>query len=160
MFDHFTLQVMGKVMKTVPNRDSSHKHYLPSKFYPLNIFPKHLSGSGYVLSMSVVPILYECMLRTPFMNLEDVMLTGLCATTQMGLKLSDNALFRAKKPTIGPEYVCFYKKSAFVSIFLLYSQAHWCRGHTHRAHLTPEYLLSQISNLDFARNLNITYRNF
>ena len=116
MFDHFTLQVMGKVMKTVPNRDSSHKHYLPSKFYPLNIFPKHLSGSGYVLSMSVVPILYECMLRTPFMNLEDVMLTGLCATTQMGLKLSDNALFRAKKPTIGPEYVCFYKKSAFVSI--------------------------------------------
>ena len=116
---HFPLQVMGKVMKTVPNRDSSHKHYLPSKFYPLNIFPKHLSGSGYVLSMSVVPILYECMLRTPFMNLEDVMLTGLCATTQMGLKLTDNALFRAKKPTIGPEYVCFYKKSAFVSIALI-----------------------------------------
>ena len=48
------------------------------------------------------------------MNLEDVMLTGLCATTQMGLKLIDNSLFRAKKPPIGTEYVCFYKKSAFV----------------------------------------------
>ena len=42
------------------------------------------------------------------------MLTGLCATTQMGLKLTDNPMYRAKKPTIGPEYVCFYKKSAFV----------------------------------------------
>jgi len=106
--------VMGKVMKTVPDRDYTHKHYLPSKFYPLNIFPKHLSGSGYVVSMSIVPLLYECMLRTPFMNLEDVMITGLCATTQMGLILTDNPLFRAKKPTIGSEYVCFYKKSCFV----------------------------------------------
>jgi len=40
-------------MKTVPDRDYTHKHYLPSKFYPLNIFPKHLSGSGYVVSMSI-----------------------------------------------------------------------------------------------------------
>ena len=48
------------------------------------------------------------------MNLEDVMLTGLCATTQMGLQLTDNLLFRAKKPSVSPDYVCFYKKSAFV----------------------------------------------
>ena len=48
------------------------------------------------------------------MNLEDVMLTGLCATTQMGLQLTENAAFRPKKPYIGPDYVCFYKKSAFV----------------------------------------------
>ena len=105
---------MGKVMATVPIRDTSHKHYLPSKFYPLNIFPKHISGSGSVVSMSIVPLLYECMLRTPFMNLEDVMLTGLCATTQMGLQLTDNPLFMAKKPSVNPDYVCFYKKSAFV----------------------------------------------
>lgn len=101
-------------MATVPIRDVTHKLYLPSKFYPLNIYPKHISGSGYVLSMSIVPMLYECMLRTPFMNLEDVMLTGLCATTQMGLQLTDNPLYRSKKPSIGPDYVCFYKKSAFI----------------------------------------------
>jgi len=106
--------VMGQVLATVPIRDISHKLYLPSKFYPLNIFPKYVSGSGTVISMSIVPLLYECMLRTPYMNLEDVMLTGLCATTQMGLKLTDNPLFRSKKPSIGPEYVCFYKKSALI----------------------------------------------
>ena len=49
-----------------------------------------------------------------FMNLEDVMLTGLCATTQMGLQLTDNPLFMAKKPSVNPDYVCFYKKNAFV----------------------------------------------
>ena len=107
---------MGKVMATVPIRDTSHKHYLPSKFYPLNIFPRHISGSGSVVSMSIVPLLYECMLRTPFMNLEDVMLTGLCATTQMGLQLTDNPLFMAKKPSVNPDYVSFYKKSAFVHV--------------------------------------------
>ena len=32
--------VMGKVVADVPIRDVTHKHYLPSKFYPLNIFPK------------------------------------------------------------------------------------------------------------------------
>ena len=106
--------VMGRLTASVPIRDMTHKLYLPTKFYPLNIFPKHLSGSGYVISMSIVPLLYECMLRTPFMNLEDVMLTGLCATTQMGLQLTDNPLFRSKKPPISSDYLCFYKKSAFV----------------------------------------------
>ncbi len=105
---------MGKVIFSVPIRDVNHKLYLPSRFYPLNIFPKHLSGSGYVLSMSIVPLLYECMLRTPYMNLEDIMLTGLCATTQMGLSLTNHPGFLHKKPAVGPDYVCFYKKSAFV----------------------------------------------
>jgi hypothetical protein len=45
---------------------------------------------------------------------KDVMLTGLCATTQMGLQLTDNPRFMAKKPSVNPDYVCFYKKSAFV----------------------------------------------
>jgi hypothetical protein len=44
------------------------------------------------------------------MNLEVIMLTGLCATTQMGLKLTNNPNFRAKKPSVNPDYVCFYKK--------------------------------------------------
>ena len=106
--------MMGRHTFSVPIRDMTHKLYLPTKFYPLNIFPKHISGSGYVIFMSIVPLLYECMLRTPFMNLEDVMLTGLCATTQMGLQLTDNPLFRSKKPPVSSDYLCFYKKSAFV----------------------------------------------
>jgi hypothetical protein len=48
------------------------------------------------------------------MNLEVIMLTGLCATTQMGLKLTNNPNFRAKKPSVNPDYVCFYKKYAVI----------------------------------------------
>ena len=32
---------------------------------------------------------------------------------QMGLQLTDNLLFWAKKPSVSLDYVCFYKKSAF-----------------------------------------------
>ena len=42
------------------------------------------------------------------------MLSGLCATTQMGLKLTHNPIFRYKKPSIGTEHICYYKESAFV----------------------------------------------
>ena len=42
------------------------------------------------------------------------MLTCLCATTQMGLQLTDNPLFRANKPSVNSDYVCFYKKNSFV----------------------------------------------
>merc|ERR1712173_422302 len=104
-------------MATVPIRDTTHKLYLPSKFYPLNIFPRHISGSGSVVSMSIVPLLYECMLRTPFMNLEDVMLTGLCATTQMGLQLTDNPLFRAKKTICQSGLCLFLQEKCFCSWF-------------------------------------------
>jgi len=45
------------------------------------------------------------------------MLTGLCATTQMGLKLTHNPIFRYKKPSIGKDHICYFKESAFVHGF-------------------------------------------
>lgn len=42
------------------------------------------------------------------------MLSGLCATTQMGLKLTHNPKFLLKKPSVGTEHICYYKESAFV----------------------------------------------
>ena len=47
---------------------------------------RYVGGAGYVVSSTVMPALLECMIRTPYMNLEDVMLMGLCATTQLGLR--------------------------------------------------------------------------
>ena len=80
----------GHVMNSIPIRDPASKWYLPPTFYPLNIFPSFLSGTAYVLTGSLVPALYHCTLRTPFINLEDVFLTGLCASTQLRLKLTHN----------------------------------------------------------------------
>ena len=81
-------------MNTIPIRDPASKWYLPPTFYPLNIFPSFLSGTAYVFTGSLVPALYHCALRTPFINLEDVFLTGLCASTQLKLKLTHNNVMR------------------------------------------------------------------
>lgn len=106
--------IMGSVVHSVPIRDPKKKLYLPNQFYPLNVFPKYVGGAGYVLSPSIMPAIFECLLRTPYMNLEDVMLMGLCATTQLGLTLTHNPMFRLKKPQVGPDYVCYYKESPIV----------------------------------------------
>ena len=79
-------------MNSIPIRDPTSKWYLPPTFYPLNIFPSFLSGTAYVFTGSLVPALYHCTLRTPFINLEDVFLTGLCASTQLRLKLTHNTV--------------------------------------------------------------------
>lgn len=101
--------LLGHVFQTVPIRDPANRWYLPSRFYPLNIFPKFLSGTGYVFSNSISQMLYQCALKSPFINLEDVFLTGLCATTQMGFKFTHHPGFWPSKPSIGPNYVCYYK---------------------------------------------------
>ncbi len=91
---------MGHAQKAVPIRDPSSKWYLPTRFYPLNIFPLFTSGCGYVVSTSVAPVLYQCALKTPYMNLEDVFISGLCAGTQLGLKLTHNPTFHFRKPLV------------------------------------------------------------
>ena len=106
--------MMGDLQTAVPDRNLASKWYLPPRFYPLNIFPKFLSGSGYVVSTSLAPILYQCAIKTPYLNLEDVFLSGICATTQLGLKLTPNLGFKRAKPLVGGDYVCYYKTSALI----------------------------------------------
>jgi len=106
--------LIGHVMNTVPIRDPTSKWYLPPNFYPLNIFPKFLSGTGYVFTGSLVPALYSCSLKTPFINLEDVFLTGLCATTQLGLRLTHNEDFVWRPMAIGGSHTCYFKHSVTV----------------------------------------------
>ena len=103
---------MGRTITAVPIRDPGNKWYLPLKFYPLNIFPKYIAGHAYVFSTSVLPMLYSCALGTPFMNLEDVFISGLCATSQLGLVLTNREDFRPWKPILASDYECFYKTSA------------------------------------------------
>jgi len=106
--------LLGHVMNTVPIRDPTSKWYLPLKFYPLNIFPKFLSGVGYVFTGSLVPALYHCAIKTPFINLEDVFLSGLCASTQLGLRLTHNPAFQWRPMEVGGSHTCNFKQSVLV----------------------------------------------
>lgn len=106
--------LIGHVMNSVPIRDPESKWYLPPTFYPLNIFPTFLSGTGYVFTGSLVPSLYDCALKTPFINLEDVFLTGLCATTQLALRLTHNQDFVWRPMAVGGSHTCYFKQSVTV----------------------------------------------
>ena len=66
------------------------RYFLSPTLYPEPKLPMFLSGTAYIFTGSLLPSLYSCALKTPLINLEDVFLTGLCASRQLGLKLSDN----------------------------------------------------------------------
>ena len=51
---------------------------------------------------------------TPFINLEDVFLTGMCATTQLNLKLTHNPEFVWRPMAIGGSHTCYFKNSVTV----------------------------------------------
>jgi len=106
--------MVGSVMNTVPIRDPTSKWYLSLDFYPLNIFPKFLSGTGYIFTGSLATPLLYCAVRTPFINLEDVFLSGLCATTQLGLRLTHSTGFQWRPMIIGGTHICNYKQSVIV----------------------------------------------
>lgn len=62
-----------------PVHDSNNKWFSPRYMYGGRVYPKYLSGTGYVLSSAAAQTLYEAALRTYYFHLEDIYITGLCA---------------------------------------------------------------------------------
>ena len=60
-------------------RETRSKYYLPPQLHPEDNFPPYTSGGGYVMNRVTSEILYKHALDTPFINLEDLFLTGLVA---------------------------------------------------------------------------------
>ncbi|KAH8319102.1 hypothetical protein KR067_008952, partial [Drosophila pandora] len=90
--------IMGhKFCNVLPSRDVSDKSYIPSSMYPLDIYPDYISGSGYLISMDVVPTLYATALDTNFLPLEDVFITGICADIA-GIERRHHPLFSPFTP--------------------------------------------------------------
>lgn len=85
--------ILGRVRSILtPIRDKYSKWYMPYEWYPHDKFPKYVCGPGYVMSADVVKKLYECAKNTPFIHLEDVFLTGICAE-KINIKPEQNELF-------------------------------------------------------------------
>lgn len=86
-----------KFCNVLPSRDVSGTSYMPSSIYPLDIYPDYISGSGYLISMDVVPKLYAAALKTTFLPLEDVFITGICADIA-GIERRHHPLFTSFTP--------------------------------------------------------------
>ncbi|GBN07739.1 Beta-1,3-galactosyltransferase 1 [Araneus ventricosus] len=66
--------------KAKPDRNPRAKWYVPKNQFDGDVFPDYLSGTGYVMSRDVVPKLLEASATLPFLVMEDVFITGLCAS--------------------------------------------------------------------------------
>ncbi|CAB3237369.1 unnamed protein product [Arctia plantaginis] len=63
-----------------PVLDSTNKWYSPRYMYGGRVYPKYLSGTGYALSAHTARALYEAALKTNYFHLEDIFITGMCAS--------------------------------------------------------------------------------
>lgn len=65
--------------RSYPWRDLSSKWYVPKAQFKGVVYPPFLSGTGYVISGDVIPSLLNASYSIPFLVVEDVFITGLCA---------------------------------------------------------------------------------
>ena len=94
-----TFQVLGN--ESPVNRpncsDTDHRYAfkwsVPHYMYAEEFFPNALSGSGYLMHISVTSCLYEKGLDTRFLVLEDVFITGM-VREKCGLKLKNSPRFQ------------------------------------------------------------------
>ncbi|EEB10287.1 beta-1,3-galactosyltransferase, putative [Pediculus humanus corporis] len=55
------------------------KWYAPRYLFSEKVYPNYLSGTGYLMDRHTALDLYEAALEIPYLHLEDVFITGLCA---------------------------------------------------------------------------------
>lgn len=75
-----------------PISDTTSKWYSPVYMFSGNMYPNYLSGTGYVMSMDSAVSLYNVSLSTQIFHLEDIFLTGICAS-KIKLRPHHNSLF-------------------------------------------------------------------
>lgn len=100
--------IIGRIQEgSMPYRDRSSKWYLPHWLYEETTFPTFASGIGYIMTQKAVSELYSNALDTPLLPLEDVFLTGVVATKNLGIPLISEPRFHNDRPLFF-EHPCLY----------------------------------------------------
>ncbi|KAK9732004.1 Galactosyltransferase [Popillia japonica] len=94
--------LVGYLMRgATPVRDRKSKWNAPYYLYKGHKYPPYLSGTGYVMSIDIVPKLYEASFHTSIFYLEDVYITGMLSQT-IKLKPRDHMGFTYRKRDFSP----------------------------------------------------------
>ncbi|PRD24815.1 UNVERIFIED_CONTAM: Beta-1-3-galactosyltransferase 1 [Trichonephila clavipes] len=89
--------LIGKlIVNARPIRDRSSKWYVPNDMYSDQFYPNYLSGTGYVMSQNAAVLLHNSSYFAPYISLEDVFITGICAKLE-NIKPKENGLFTYAK---------------------------------------------------------------
>lgn len=87
--------------KARPNRHPSAKWFVPKNQFEGDTFPDYLSGTAYVMSRDVAPKLLEASATIPFLVMEDVFITGLCASQCHVKRYNVRGFAHWKRPATG-----------------------------------------------------------
>lgn len=102
------------IRHALPVRSKFNKYYMPSRIFRDREFPDYLSGTAYLsTSNAVVNILTASLTeKCRFLHLEDIYLTGICAS-KVGIKRYNHNGFNIFK--VDPKNICFYKSAITIS---------------------------------------------
>lgn len=87
--------------KAKPNRNPSAKWFVPKDQFDGDMFPDYLSGTAYAMSRDVTPKLLEQTATVPFLVMEDVFITGLCASQCHVKRYNVRGFAHWKRPATG-----------------------------------------------------------
>lgn len=87
--------LMGFLFRNAkPIRDVTSKWFTPKYMFRKKTFPNYLSGTGYVIEAKhAARELFRAAQRTPLLHLEDVYVTGLCASRSLDTRPHHHPLF-------------------------------------------------------------------
>lgn len=91
--------------KAKPDRNPTSKWYVPKSQFTGTVFPDYLSGTAYTMTRDSVDLLYNASLETPFLVMEDVYITGLCAQLAGVKRLGIKGFTHGKRPVSGCSFV-------------------------------------------------------
>ncbi|XP_065208904.1 beta-1,3-galactosyltransferase 1-like [Planococcus citri] len=97
-------------------RDTYHERFMPKYMYPYQVYPDYLGGAGYLMSVDVAKGLYEKALKTSYIHLEDVFVTGLCAESANIKRSYDFRFYYLEGSSPNHKFDCtvLYQKSLIV----------------------------------------------
>lgn len=87
--------------KANPERNAAAKWFVPKSQFPGKVFPDYLSGTSYVMSADAVSKLYKASMEKPFMTMEDIFITGICASAAGIRRLQAKGFTYLKRPSTG-----------------------------------------------------------
>jgi len=90
-----------------PIRKNNSKWYSPQSMFSGKEYPDYVSGTGYIMSGHLVPILFESAMQVPLFHLEDVFITGLVARRANVTPENFHLFSYLKQPLNSP---CVYRK--------------------------------------------------
>lgn len=126
------------ICKAKPILDSQNKWYTPKYIYHKTYYPNYLSGTAYLMSRDVARKLYSAALSTPIIHLEDVYITGICAS-KAGIRPRNHPAFSYQHLGIGcdSEMITNHRLTP-QQLHQVWSQRHNCTIHSKPATQRPK----------------------